>query len=308
MTPRAPARRAPRPCPPRARAPLAAALSLALATGCAATGPSHKSTAFVTAAPPADTATFVLWHFDENGGPRVNDSSPGRNDGVAGPDTRTEFGRIAAARTFTRSIDSFVWSAYHPELESPNALTVETWIRLDNVGTYEDTPIVGRWTPLSGEQSWLFSVAGRNVFGPSVALPGPGDHASLVSGRDAASTTGHLMFAFQPREADEPHAYFSSSALVLGRWTHVAVTFDGRVVCFYVNNVLDSQYAVKGAIRPSPAPLLAGNAFDPRRLTIFGGDLHYDSVGDRNPYYALEAALDELRISNVARTDFPYAR
>ena len=50
--------------------------------------------------------------------------------------------------------------------------------------------------------------------------------------------------------------------------------------------------------------MLVGNYFDTRRLTSFSGELRLDIGGDDNPYYAFEGLIDELRISNGARTDF----
>jgi hypothetical protein len=84
----------------------------------------------------------------------------------------------------------------------------------------------------------------------------------------------------------------------------VAVTFDGDVVKFWINGLLDSQYASRGRIRASDAPLLIGNYFDTRLLSDFSGNLQLDA-GDPNPYYAFEGDLDELRISSAARVSFP---
>jgi hypothetical protein len=88
----------------------------------------------------------------------------------------------------------------------------------------------------------------------------------------------------------------------LNQWTHVAASYDGRVVNFYLDDRLDSQYAFEGEIRASHAPLLIGNYFDTRWLTDFGGELRVGSGVDREPYYALEGLLDEVRISSSART------
>ena len=62
------------------------------------------------------------------------------------------------------------------------------------------------------------------------------------------------------------------------------------------------EYA--GRIRQSPAPLVIGNYLDVSYLTGFGGYLRAEQ-SDQNPYYALVGALDELRISNAVRTEFP---
>lgn len=266
-------------------------------------GPSRSD-----AAVPLDSATVLLWRFDGALGTRIMDEGPGALDGVAGADTRPELGRIQGARGFTRSIESFVWAPYRAALDCPAGLTVEAWIRLDAFGQYEDTPIASRWIPNTPDQCWFFSVGGSNLLPPVATLPSPGDHAALIPVGFQNRTLAKLMFAYQPAEAGPARAFFSSQPLELDRWTHVAATFDGKTVRFYLNGRLDSQYAVRGTIRPSEAPLLVGNAFDTRSLTGFGGDLRVGSDQDRNPYYAFEGAIDELRITNVARTDFPYVR
>ncbi len=303
------------PRPPGPAAVIAAGLLLVLVAvlgGCAASGhvarQGRRHSGSTLGAPPADSATVLLWDFDETGGARVPDASPHGIEGTAGIDTHTEVGRIHGARTFTRSIESFVWADNRADLDCPGGITVEAWIRLDDVGAYEDTPIAGRWSPIGSEQSWLFSVGGQNLQPPLVSLPSPGQHAGLIPFTQQSGIKGKLMFAFQPREAGVPLSFFSSQPLAIGRWTHVAVTYDGRIVRFYIDSILDAQYAAAGGIRPSNAPLLVGNAFDWRWLTTQTGELRVRDGVDRNPYYALVGALDELRISNVARTAFPYAR
>jgi hypothetical protein len=294
----------------RAAAAVALAAAIAAIAGCAGSGSTVKhGRGTVTNSLPADSATILLWHFDETGGNEVGDAGPLSLLGLAGPDTRTDFGRIQRARLFQRTIDSFVAAGYSEPLESPLALTVEAWIRVDEFGQYEDTPIAVRWTPLEIEHSWLFAVMGQNLLPPIANLPSPGYHQSLLPAGIAASRLGRLLFAFQPRDAGAPVSFMSNRAVEIGRWTHVAATYDGRVVRFYLDGVLDAQYAYQGAIRPSAAPLLVGNFFDPRWLTNFGTtDIHVQAGVDRNPYYAFVGAIDELRISNVARSSFPYVR
>jgi hypothetical protein len=62
--------------------------------------------------------------------------------------------------------------------------------------------------------------------------------------------------------------------------------------------------AVNNGIKRSEAPLVIGNALDPRRLTDVSGELKQDLVNSPLPWYALNGLVDELRISNVARKDF----
>jgi hypothetical protein len=113
------------------------------------------------------------------------------------------------------------------------------------------------------------------------------------------------MFVFQPGDAGAPRAFFSLSPIELQRWTHVAVTFDGQVVRFFLDGQPDGTFATAGTIRPSQAPLLVGNYFDTRFLTDFGGDLRQGTTTDPSPWYAFDGGIDELRLSSVARTSFP---
>jgi hypothetical protein len=85
---------------------------------------------------------------------------------------------------------------------------------------------------------------------------------------------------------------------------HVAACVDGEVVRIFIDGRLDVQVAVNNGIKRSEAPLVIGNALDPRRLTDVSGELKQDLVNSPLPWYALNGLVDELRISNVARKDF----
>ena len=55
------------------------------------------------------------------------------------------------------------------------------------------------------------------------------------------------------------------------------------------------------------APVVVGDAIAPRRLTDFGSELRQDPSNLPLPGYAPNGIVDELRISNVARTEFESA-
>ena len=289
----------------RARGVFAIALGLLALTACA----KNARTPQVTADQPGtavDSATVALWRLDETGGTHAGDSGPSRLDAVAGPDTRTIFGRFRGARLFTLSTNSFLYVPYRPLLESQSALSIEAWVAPNAYTPYEDSPIATRWSPTTSEHSWIFSIVGTNL--PARLRPaefgtgtGPAWHQEFVRGIAA----GRLMFVFQPEDAGAPRVFASLSAIELQRWTHVAVTFDGQVVRFFVNGQPDGTFATAGRIRASQAPLLVGNFFDPRFLTDFGGDLRQGPTTDAVPWYALDGGIDELRLSRAARTEFP---
>ena len=280
-------------------------LLLALLGGCTSRGPREvrsPSTTPSPAVPPSpDSVTVGLWHFDERGGNGVSDASPFRLTGTAGPEARIEFGRYRNARAFPATSQSFVVVPYNPVMESPRGFTVELWLYLNDVSRYEMSAVAMRWSPIPNEQSWLLGVVGRKI--ASVTSPSPGWFAEET----ATLTPGHLMFAFRPELAAGTQSFMSSVTVPTGRWVHVAATVDGEVVRLYVDGRLDTQVAVANGIKRSEAPLVVGNALDPRRLTEFGSDLRQDPSNLPLPYYALNGLVDELRISNVARTVFESA-
>jgi hypothetical protein len=283
----------------RARACVISIAALAILAGCMHAGREPHVTR-TPRAPRSDSATVGLWRFDELAGHVAVDSGPARLDAATGADTRTDFGRYGNARAFAQSIESFALVPYVPALETGRSISIEAWVKPSAFGRFEDTPIAARWTEQANVKSWMFSIVGGSLTLPGNVRRSPGYHAALTQG----TTAGRLMFAFQPDDASAPQAFFSSKPVELDRWTHVAVTYDGEIVRFYIDALLDSQHAYAGTIRATPAPLMIANYFDPRWLSDFGGDLRVSTAVDREPYYAYEGLIDELRISNVARVNF----
>jgi len=116
--------------------------------------------------------------------------------------------------------------------------------------------------------------------------------------------TGRLVFAFRPETANALQRFSSSTTLPMNRWVHVAATVDGEIVKLFIDGRLDVQFAVATGIKRSEAPLVIGNALDPRHLTDASGELKQDLTNSPLPWYALNGFVDELRISNVARRSF----
>ena len=283
-----------------------AALALVFASSGCAHGPRGSGGSRATSGIVPDSVTTALWRMDETGGTSVADAGPHHFDARAGIDTRTDFGRVRGARLFTRSLDSFAYTPYDPALDTPG-VTIEAWIYLNAYGQYEDTPIAARWTEQANEQSWLFSVLGRDVRPPIALLPSPGFHYTLI-GQGLPGTRGRLMFVLQPEDASPPRAYFSTRGIPLQTWVHVAASYDEEVVRLWIDGALEGQFASRGRIRPSRTGVVVGNYIDPRWLSDFGGDLRISTAPDNNPYYAFDGFIDELRVSSAARPDFAYAR
>jgi hypothetical protein len=248
--------------------------------------------------PLVDSVTVGLWHFDERSGPRVQDSGPFRMNGVGGPEARVEFGRFKSARSFTATVQSFVVVPYNPVMESPRGFTVETWLYLNDISSFELSAIAMRWSPSVSEQSWLLGVVGRRLVASTT--PSPGSFNEVV----APFITGHLVFAFRPETANSLQRFSSTASLPTDRWVHVAASVDGEIVRIFIDGRLDTQAAISTGIKRSEAPLVLGNSLDPRRLTDLSGELKQDLANAPLPWYALNGLLDELRISNVARKEF----
>jgi len=159
----------------------------------------------------------------------------------------------------------------------------------------EAAPIAVRWSPTTGDRSWAFALMG--TAGGVRSVP-----PDWIKG---AGSSRRLVFTFQSDDAGSPRSFYSMSEIELQRWTHVAVTFDGQVVRFFVNGQPDGTFATAGRIRASQAPLLVGNYFDPRFLTSFGGDLRQGPAAVAVTSFALDGGIDELRLSRAARTEFP---
>lgn len=277
------------------------AAACVMASGCAHGGGSSETARRVASqAPEADSVTVGLWRFNETVGARDTDSGPFRLEGTSGNDARSDFGRFGAARRFQRSVQSFVVVPNNPVIQPTDAFTCEAWVYPTEFGQYELTPIAACWTEEPGRQSWLFGLGGQRLRPPIARLASPGFFDPLVTG----PIPGRLVFGLMPEEAGAARLFVSARALRLDRWTHVAVTFDGQIVNFYIDGLLDSQYAFRGRIRPSLAPMVIGNYLDVRSLSGFGGYLRAEQ-SDQNPYYAFVGSLDELRISNATRKDFP---
>ena len=250
------------------------------------------------AAPAADSVTIGLWRFDENGGTRCADSGPYRLHAIAGDDTRTDFGRFRSARSFQRSVQSFVYSPYNPVMDSPRGFTIEAWIDMRSVAPYELEPIAARWSTVPGEQSWILGVVGQKLYKDS-----PGLFDDMVVG----APQNHLVFGFVPENAAAARGTYSITALPTGRWVHVAATCDGEVVRLYVDGRMDAQAVIASGIRPSAAPLVVGSIFNERKLTDFGGDLRLENLTNDALLYQFDGSIDEVRLSATARHTFDSA-
>jgi hypothetical protein len=277
----------------------ASALAALLLAGCAGTQPGAHARAHPrsTPAPTADSATVALWHFDEAGGTRVADAGPFGLEADAGLDTRTDFGRFRSARVFQSAKDSWVYVPYNPVMDIRGPMTIEAWVNVGSISLFELQVIASRWSPVPNEQSWVFGVSGYGSMAGQERQTAPGWFRDMLTGVSAQ----HLFFGYVPDGAGAQRGYASTGTLPLGRWVHVAATVDGEVVRLFIDGQLDAQYVNQATVRPSPAPLVFGNAIDERHLTTFGSDLRIDPEAPVSLYYPFDGLIDEVRLSRGAR-------
>jgi len=91
----------------------------------------------------------------------------------------------------------------------------------------------------------------------------------------------------------EPQEWFSSvNSVPLNEWVHVAFTYDGATIKIYINGLVDASGSRTGGIT------ITGEWAAIGRVGIQGG------VETQYGARAFEGIIDEVRISNVARTTF----
>jgi hypothetical protein len=271
-----------------------------LAAGAALAGCAHAPIppGAAAAPPPSDSATAALWRFDEPTGLGVADEGRFHLDGTAGLDTQVDFGRFGRARSFTASVNSFVAVPSHASLNPAGAFTLEAWIHPRSFALNEMSTLVSHMTDSGNQRSYVFGLTGQGEL-PRDRPPHP------LFGQDPVllrAGPGRLWFAFVPAGAwSGLYSFVSVGTVEAGRWTHVAVSYDGRMVRFYLDGRLDSQHAASGWPARIDLPLMVGNYFDPGLLTEFSGDLRVRPGAIISHLYPYEGLLDELRYSQTAR-------
>jgi len=198
-----------------------------------------------------DANTVGLWHLDESTGTGAYllDSS---GNGLHGTPTGTSSvtGKLGSARDLAGGTDR-ITIAHNAALNITTNLSIEAWINPDAIDTG------GSWTRLVEKgvnNQYGFSVTSASGYGMIIRLYG-------------TSTVTTYSYVVPP----------------LGVWSHVAVTYDGSNVRFYLNGQLVSQSGNSGSISTTTNALVLGNWTDATR--------------------GLNGRMDEVRISNKTRTD-----
>ena len=184
--------------------------------------------------------------FDEGSGLTVADGSGNGNNGTISNAAWTDTGKYGAALVFNGS-DSLITIPDSASLRLKHSMTLEAWVNPSVVnGLWRDVLDKGSDYSLEGTSSGQATPAGGATIASSVAMSQ------------------------------------GTAPLPVNTWSHLAVTYDGSLLRYYVNGALVSSRAHQGEIASSSNPLEIG--------------------GDRILGRYFEGKIDEVRVYNVALT------
>jgi hypothetical protein len=184
-------------------------------------------------------------------------------------------GRVGQAFSFDGVDDRFEVPD-HPSL-TPAQVTVEGWVRID---AFAVAPGSGapELTLLTRADVVNATLGGYELL-VDVSTGDPGSNRfkfMIVSG------TGPLDVAF------------STTRVVLGRWYHLAGTFDGQAVRLYVDGVLEGETPLSTPISYGAHPLVLGASGDPADPRAIRGSL------DEVTIYGRALTDEEVRVIHAA--------
>ncbi|TAN39110.1 MAG: hypothetical protein EPN23_00595 [Verrucomicrobia bacterium] len=165
------------------------------------------------------------WTFDEAASDAVAlDYSGHRHGGALQVQTTRAPGRSGSALVCD---GGSVVVPEHPELSPTNGLTIECWVKTD----------------VAGQNNWWMI---NRVFG---GCANTGYRLGLVGGRPCLEIP----------QTNWSHSLAASAPLPLGRWVHLAGTFDKHTMRLYVDGVEQGSLDRSGPIKPNHMHLILGN-------------------------------------------------
>jgi len=170
----------------------------------------------------AEKNTFV-WHFNESNGDIVREATG--NEGIFNaPGIQWIDGKIDGGLAFTGSNTHPHWIEvpHSPEMDIRNAITLEAWVFPKEISP-------GRPTIIHKSSSYYFRL----------------DITSQISVR---------LYGLEPSDYQLSHG-----KLELNEWTHIAVTYDGKEIKFYINGEQDENVVrATGQIQSNTEPIHFG--------------------------------------------------
>jgi hypothetical protein len=190
----------------------------------------------------------AAYGFEEGSGVSVGDDSGGGNNGTVSGGATWTTGRFGKALAFNGS-DALVTINDSASLDLTTALTLEAWVN--------PTVISASWRNILYKQADIYFLMGSTPQGPP-------DFGGLFASANV----------------------YGPAALATNTWTHIAGTYDGTTMRFFVNGIQVASRAQAGALNPSTGP-----------LTIGGDTVTHDA----GPQF-WSGLIDEVRVYNRALT------
>jgi hypothetical protein len=201
--------------------------------------PGLTDTATVTVAvnapaPPPGEGLVAAYGFNEGSGLTTADHSGSANTGTLTGASWVAAGKFGAALSFD-GVDDWVTVDDPVTLDLTTALTIEAWVKA--------TSVTGNWRTVVMKES-----AGGLAYSLYAHDGGP-----LPGGTNLPAGYVRIDSVDQPVRG--------VATLALNRWTHLAVTYGGGSMRFYVDGALVATRALTGTITVSELPLrIGGNA------------------------------------------------
>ena len=172
----------------------------------------------------AEKKTFI-WHFDEGRGDIVREATGSGNDGkLNDPGIKWTEGKVNNGLAFAGSNAHPHWInvPHSPDMDIQKAITMEAWVFPKEISP-------GRPTIINKSSSY---------------------HLRL----DVTSQVAVRLYGLEPKGYQ-----FSNSRVKLNEWTHIAVTYDGTEIKFYINGEQDKNViGAAGKIKSTKNPIHFG--------------------------------------------------
>jgi len=177
---------------------------------------------------PPVSAAIAAYSFDEGTGSAAFDASDHLNDGIISGASWTTQGRFGHALSFDGNGD-WVTVADDPSLDLSSGMTLEAWVYPTAA------PGGGAWQPL-------------------LLKEGDGIEAYYLYLQSDGASNQPLAGMY----IDDWQDVGGETNLPLNTWTHLAMTYDGSTLRFYINGEEVGSEAQSGPIQSSSGPLRIG--------------------------------------------------